>query len=111
MVWKIYIKRYAIIGVKEMQDKVVVIHQPDFMPYLGFFDRLLKADIYVVLDTVQFVKRWTGRDKIKTENGEQWITVETKKAPVETKINQIYLVEDTKWKKKHLNIICYNYIK
>jgi hypothetical protein len=97
--------------VKEMQDKVVVIHQPDFMPYLGFFDRLLKADIYVVLDTVQFVKRWTGRDKIKTENGEQWITVETKKAPVETKINQIYLVEDTKWKKKHLNIICYNYKK
>ena len=27
-----------------MQDKVVVIHQPDFMPYLGFFDRLLHAE-------------------------------------------------------------------
>lgn len=94
-----------------MQDKIVVIHQPDFMPYLGFFDRLCKANIYVILDTVQFVKRWTGRDKIKTEKGEQWITVETQKAPVNTKINEILLVQDNKWKKKHLNIIQYNYKK
>lgn len=95
-----------------MQDnKIVVIHQPDFIPYLGFFDRLLKADIYVILDTVQFSKRWTGRDKIKTPNGEQWITVETKKASVDTKINQIYIVDDNKWKKKHLNVIWYNYKK
>lgn len=94
-----------------MQDKVVVIHQPDFMPYLGFFDRLVKSDIYVILDTVQFVKRWTGRDKIKTRNGEQWITVETQKAPVDIQINQVLLVEDDKWRKKHLNVISYNYKK
>ena len=39
-----------------MQDRVVVIHQPDFIPYLGFFDRLLKADLYVVFDNVQYVR-------------------------------------------------------
>ena len=37
-------------------DKLVVIHQPDFIPYLGFFDRLDKADIYVVFDNVQYVR-------------------------------------------------------
>lgn len=94
-----------------MQDKIVVIHQPDFMPYLGFFDRLLKADIYVILDTVQFSKRWTARDKIKTQNGIQWITVETYKAPVNTKINEMLIVQDDKWKAKHLNVISYNYKK
>lgn len=40
-----------------MGDKLVVIHQPDFMPYAGFFDRLQRADIYVVLDNVQYVRR------------------------------------------------------
>ena len=39
-----------------MKDKLVVIHQPDFMPYLGFFQRLVMADVYIVLDQVQFVR-------------------------------------------------------
>lgn len=53
----------------------VVIHQPDFLSYLGFFHRLLNADLYVVLDDVQFVsgtsRGWSNRDKIKTQNGEK----------------------------------------
>lgn len=62
--------------------KTVVIHQPDFLSYLGFFHRLLHADLYIVLDDVQFVKgtsqSWMNRDKIKTSNGKQWITVNVK---------------------------------
>ena len=61
-----------------MKDKIVVIHQPDFMPYLGFFDRLLKADVYVVFDNVQYVRgcrSWTARDKIKTLSGEKWLSI------------------------------------
>ena len=55
-----------------MKDPLVVIHQPDFMPYLGFFHRLLLADIYIVLDNVQYVRgsrTMTSRDKIKTVRG------------------------------------------
>lgn len=67
----------------KQEEKTIVIHQPDFMPYLGFFDRLLHADTYVVLETAQYVngtsKSWMNRDKIKTEKGEQWITVCVKK--------------------------------
>ena len=95
-------------------DKLVVIHQPDFIPYLGFFDRLDKADIYVVFDNVQYVRSsrgWTSRDKIKTANGERWITVNTQKAPRDTAINQILLSEDDSWRQDHINLLTQNYRK
>jgi len=56
-----------------MSNKTVVIHQPDFLPYLGFFHRLLSANEFIVLDHVRMSKRgWVHRDKIKTSNGEKW---------------------------------------
>jgi hypothetical protein len=59
-----------------VNKKVVVIHQPDFVPYLGFFHRLLYADVFVILDHVQMSKRgWVHRDKIKTKDGAAWISV------------------------------------
>lgn len=96
----------------EMQDKVVVIHQPDFLPYLGFFDRLVKADIYVVFDNVQYVRSsrgWTSRDKIKTRKGEKWISVSTQKAPRDTAINKILISKGTEWRENNLNLIHENY--
>lgn len=97
-----------------MQDKVVVIHQPDFIPYLGFFDRLLKADIYVVFDNVQYVRSsrgWTSRDKIKTKNGEKWISVSTQKASRDILINQVLLSKDENWRRDNINLIRENYKK
>lgn len=97
------------------EEKTVVIHQPDFMPYLGFFDRLLHADTYVVLETAQYVngtsRSWMNRDKIKTEKGEQWITVCVKKAPRETRIRDIILLDDGKWQKNNLGLLHQNYRK
>ena len=97
-----------------MEDKIVVIHQPDFLPYLGFFDRLLKADIYVVFDNVQYVRSsrgWTSRDKIKTRNGEKWLTVSTQKAARDTLIKDILLSDNDYWKTDNLNLIRENYKK
>lgn len=91
--------------------KTVVIHQPDFIPYLGFFQRLLNADIFVVLDDVQFLRRgWHHRDKIKTPRGEQWLSIGIAKVPQTTNINQIMLSK-TNWKQEHLNILKQNYRK
>ena len=54
----------------------ICIHQPDFAPYIGFFERLLNVDLYVIFDDVQFIKRgWQHRDKIKTERGSDWLTL------------------------------------
>ena len=63
-----------------MSEKIVVIHQPDFLPHLGFFHRLLRADVFIILDHAPISKRgWVHRDKIKTALGEVWITIPVKK--------------------------------
>ena len=97
-----------------MENKLVVIHQPDFMPYLGFFQRLNMADIFIVLDNVQYrgdSKSMTNRDKIKTAKGEQWINVGIQKAKYKSLINEIYLNKEHDWRKRSLNLIKENYRK
>ena len=95
--------------------KTVVIHQPDFAPYLGFFHRFLLADEYIALDHVQFVsntsRSWTHRDKIKTEKGEKWLTLSVKKAPRLTPINQIELSDTVDWASENLDLLHQNYRK
>lgn len=97
-----------------MNDQIVVIHQPDFMPYLGFFQRLIMADIYIVLDNVQYVRgsrTQTSRDKIKTANGEKWINVGIQKAPFKSSIDEIRLAQENSWRERSLNLLKENYRK
>jgi len=94
--------------------KTAVIHQPDFLPYLGFYQRLLYADIFVVLDTVQFVSSnnsWTHRDKIKTPKGGKWLSLSVKKAPRDSAICDILLSEEVDWRTANLNLLRANYSK
>lgn len=85
----------------------VCIHQPDFAPWLGFFDRLLEADIFVILDNVQFVRSgWHHRDKIKTPGGAQWLTVPViKKGRYHQAINEVEIDNSRDWRAKHLRTI------
>jgi hypothetical protein len=92
-------------------SRTIVIHQPDFLPYIGFFHRFLKADLWVILDHVQFLrnsKSWHHRDKIKTANGEKWLTVAIRKCGQVTPINDVML-SDTPWRRDHLNMITTSY--
>ena len=93
--------------------KTVVIHQPDFLSYLGFFHRLLFADVFVVLDTAQFVdgtsQSWTHRDKIKTSKGEKWLSISVRKAPRDTAIRDILLSDAVDWRAANLNLLRENY--
>ncbi|HSA05557.1 MAG TPA: WbqC family protein [Candidatus Gastranaerophilales bacterium] len=94
-------------------NKTAVIHQPDFLPYMGFFQRFLNSDLWIILDNVQFLnnsKSWHNRDKIKTENGEKWFTVAVQKCSQKTPINEV-LLSDTGWREDNLNLIINNYRK
>lgn len=54
----------------------VVINQPTYLPWIGYFDLIDQANLFVVLDNVQFVKQsWQQRNRIKTAAGLQWLTV------------------------------------
>jgi len=95
--------------------RTVVIHQPDFLPWLGFFDRLLKADLFIVLDHVQFVsgtaRSWMHRDRIKTPTGARWLSLSLQKAPLGTPIRDIRLAPDPAWRARNLNLVRENYRK
>ena len=55
---------------------IAAIHQPQYLPWLGYFDKMLKADVFCYLDTVQFEKNdWQNRNRIRTAAGWQWLTV------------------------------------
>ena len=90
---------------------IVAIHQPQYLPWLGYFHKILRADVFVLLDTVQFKKNeWQNRNRIKTAQGWQWLTV-----PVSYKypqlIGQVTITNKVKWQHKQRQAILSNYKK
>jgi len=90
---------------------IVSIHQPQYLPWLGYFDKIRKADAFVFLDNVQFKKNeWQNRNKIKTAQKWQWLSV-----PVihrfGQKIFEVKINNTVAWTKKHLNALISNYSK
>ncbi|MFH1995734.1 MAG: WbqC family protein [Candidatus Omnitrophota bacterium] len=85
------------------------IHQPQYFPWIGYFDKIDRSDVFVLLDDVPFKKNeWQNRNKIRTKDGWQWITV-----PVfhdfGQKIRDVALDNQARWKRKHLSAIELNY--
>ncbi len=86
----------------------VTIHQPEHIPWLGFFDKVSKADVFVILDSVQFRKNYfQNRNKILPD---QWLTVPIKKHHLTTKIKDIQ-ISDRKWRMGYLDQVRHVYKK
>lgn len=87
-----------------MSDKLVAIHQPNFLPWLGWWDKLARADVFVLLDDVQFQKtagNWTNRVQILVNAKPSWLTVPvSRKFHGVKKINEIEIDESRPWRKK-----------
>lgn len=81
---------------------VIGIHQPEHFPYLGFFQKMKKCDVFVILDNVKFKKNnFQNRNKyLNTHtNKEEWFTIPVSKKSNSMLINEIK-VEDGVWRKK-----------
>jgi len=92
--------------------KTVAIHQPNYLPWIGFFQKMALVDIFVILDTVQFSKdSYTQRTKIRTKEGWIWLTIPVEKKFYFRPINEVYLPPNDKWKKKHKIAMISNYAK
>jgi len=88
---------------------IAAIHQPQYIPWLGYMNKFATADIFVFLDTVQFKKNeWQNRNRIKTASGWQWMTVPVSYHYPE-KIFEIRINNNEKWGKKHWNSLITNY--
>ena len=85
---------------------VVSIHQPNYIPWLGFFNKILLSDTYVVFDDVQFPrgKDYANRNQIKTNNGKMWLTVPVIGKSDLKPWNQIEINKNG-WVNKHLSNI------
>lgn len=56
--------------------KTLVVLQPGYLPWLGFFDQMRRSDVFVYYDDVQFDKHgWRNRNRIKSPDGPLWLTV------------------------------------
>jgi len=92
--------------------KIISIHQPEHLPWLGFIHKVMNADEFVLLDNVQYKKRYfQNRNKIRTQKGWVWLGVPIKKFTSTQKINEIKIDNSTPWQTKNLRIIKNNYAK
>ncbi|NIM12111.1 MAG: hypothetical protein GTO45_08370 [Candidatus Aminicenantes bacterium] len=81
---------------------IAAIHQPNFIPWSGYFYKMLKCHRFVFLDDVQYNRRSvTSRVKIKTQQGEKWLSVPVKKkGRYHQLVSEVELETDNIWKKK-----------
>ncbi len=93
--------------------KKIAILQPNYIPWKGVFDLISRVDVFVFYDDVQYTtKDWRNRNRIKTPNGEIWLTV-----PVLTKglreqlICEARINTATNWQEKHFKALRSSYQK
>jgi len=90
---------------------IVSVHQPHYLPWLGYFDKIDSADTFVLLDTVQYeIRGWQNRNRIKTANGEHWLTVPVKHE-FDSPIRDVAIDNSWRWAKKHMTTIRMSYSK
>jgi hypothetical protein len=91
----------------------IAVHQPNYLPYIGFFDKMKKSDIFVIYDDAQFNKSdFQHRNKIRIHQGWKWLTVpvEKKSIPIkDIKVKYGNIKKELEWNEEHLREIKDNY--
>jgi hypothetical protein len=99
----------------ESPQKIVAIHQPNFFPWLGYFNKIATVDAFIFLDHVQFSKTagtWSNRVKLLLNKNPSWIT-----APIDRNftgvknINEMYFQRNNQWRVKLMKTLELNYKK
>ena len=95
---------------------ILTAHQPNYLPYPGFFQKIAAADSFLVVDTTQFVKRgtfgWIHRNRIRTPNGSIWLSLPVlHRGRYHQSIAQTELNPRIDWRGKHWRSIEWNYSK
>lgn len=93
-----------------MQSKRVAILQSNYIPWKGYFDIIHDVDLFIFYDDLQYTKNdWRNRNKIKTNQGVNWITI-----PVGADANRLICdveITDATWQTKHWKTLQQFYCK
>ncbi|MDK2047386.1 WbqC family protein [Aliarcobacter butzleri] len=91
--------------------KKIAILQSNYIPWKGYFDLINMVDEFIFYDEVQYTKNdWRNRNKIKTPQGIQWLTIPVRQESLDQKIKDTK-ISDKKWNIKHWRTISQNYSK
>ena len=89
---------------------IISIHQPQYFPWLPYFAKIARSDLFIFLDKVQYQKNGLqNRNELKNSNGRFWLTIPVSFSLGE-KICDIKMA-GSDWSKKHLKSIRINYSK
>lgn len=91
---------------------IVAIHQPNYLPWLGYFYKIARCDLFVLLRNIEYSKNgYINRCKIKTSQGEQWMTVGMAyKNKSKQSIDEMEMA-DSQWNKIHQRTLQMNYAR
>ena len=96
-------------------SNLVAIHQPNFFPWLGYFDKIARTDSFIFLDDVQFPKTggvWSNRVMILLGGTGSWLTAAVDRNYNGTRtINQMNFSTSSPWREKILKSLEINYCK
>tara|TARA_Y100000739_G_C20548890_1_gene437238 strand:- start:407 stop:1102 length:696 start_codon:yes stop_codon:yes gene_type:complete len=96
-----------------MENRKIAMLQPNYIPWKGVFDLINRVDVFVFYDDVQYtLKDWRNRNKIKTQNGDKWLSVPVKTKGLRDQLvcnAQINIQEN--WQRKHFSAIQSAYAK
>lgn len=90
---------------------IVSVHQPQYLPWLGYFHKMYNSDAFVFLDNVQYKKgEYQNRNRIRTKDGELWLTVPVSRdSGPYPNISSVRIDNSKEWQKKHRMTLCHNY--
>jgi len=90
---------------------ICAVHQPQYLPWPGYFAKLDAADLFVIYDDTQYKHdEWQNRNRIKTANGAQWLTVPVHHHQAD-RICDVRIDSTLPWRRKHANALATNYAR
>jgi hypothetical protein len=90
----------------------VAVLQPSYLPWLGYFEQIHRADLFVFLNDVQYTKSdWRNRNRIKTPQGAAWISVPVRRLGLQRRICETLIDYATPWTERHVNLLREHYRK
>lgn len=90
---------------------IISVHQPQYLPWLGYFHKIYNSDAFVFLDNVQYKAReYQNRNRIRTADGWIWLTVPVLKAEHSyPNISSVRIDNSRDWRKQHWKSLASNY--